>query len=362
MKASAQHYVQRLVAGHELVERALYLDIDGWVLRLRSNSSALLDRLANYFEHVLGAPATPQVDMLAIECDSPALDVEFVEWRREAGKRGRKDSYVDLDDARLLRKVRTGMVFVQGSSPCVAAGECLLNDNQVINFVNAQYMNHLQQQGALICHAAGIVRDGRAIGIAGFSGGGKSTLMLHLLNEAGNRYLTNDRLFVRATGDGAEAIGVPKLPRVNPGTILYNRTLQDLIPDADRDRLRAMPTGELWELEQKYDVPVRHLFGSAPVVGAVPLAAFVILDWHRDPAAPATLHPVDLDAEPRLLEALMKARGPFYRDVGGRFSADTERPDPQDYRQLLAGTPVYVAHGGVDFAAVIEPINELLER
>ena len=101
-------------------------------------------------------------------------------------------------------------------------------------------------------------------------------------NEAGNRYLTNDRLFIRETSGGIQAIGIPKLPRVNPGTVLHNRSLQGLIPDAERQRLPAMPAAQMWDLEQKYDVPVQRIFGSEPVVGAVPLAAFVILNWQRD--------------------------------------------------------------------------------
>ena len=165
--------------------RALHLGLEGWTLRIRSNSDALLDKLARYFAHVTVAETEPDMDVLAIEREAPELDVAFTDWKREPGKTGRKDSYVDLADGRLLRKVRTGMVFLQSETQRIAAGPCLRYDNQVINFINAQYMNWLQHRGWLICHAAGLVRNGRGLGIAGFSGGGKSTLMLHLLEQSG---------------------------------------------------------------------------------------------------------------------------------------------------------------------------------
>jgi|GEM_PF-3698129 len=45
----------------------------------------------------------------------------------------------------------------------------------------------------------------------------------HRLDRDGVSYLTNDRLFVRSSPDGVEAVGIPKLPRINPpGTIVRN--------------------------------------------------------------------------------------------------------------------------------------------
>ena len=65
-------------------------------------------------------------------------------------------------------------------------------------------MNELQNHGWLINHAAALVyRDSvcaseNAIAFAGFSGGGKSTSMLHVLNSGHCRFLSNDRLFVKS--------------------------------------------------------------------------------------------------------------------------------------------------------------------
>jgi HprK-related kinase B len=359
MSGTAAQYATQLMHGHALRQESVCIGLGGWSLRIRSNSTVLLERLADYFSHVAVAGTAPGAEVVAIECASPRLDLDFADWRREAGKQGRKDSYIDLKGGRLIRKVRTGMVFVQGPDVGVAAGECLRNDNQVINFVNAQYMNHLQQDGWVICHAAGLVRNGQAIGLAGMSGGGKSTLMLHLLDDWQNRYLTNDRLFIRLLDGVVQATGIPKLPRVNPGTILHDPSLAPLIDDAERAGFAALSPDQLWDLEQKYDVPVQRLFGHAPVVAPQPLAAFVILNWRRGESAPVTLQRVDPASRPDLLGALMKSPGPFYQDSAGVFQRDDVPLDPARYLQVMRDTPTYEVCGGVDFAALIEPINRL---
>ena len=100
----------------------------------------MIDRLNDYFSHVVIAPCDTDLEVVAVEREAPDLGVDFIDWPREPGKTGRKDSYLDLDGARLVRKVRTGMVFLHGTADRIAAGPCLRNDNQVINFINAQYM------------------------------------------------------------------------------------------------------------------------------------------------------------------------------------------------------------------------------
>lgn len=359
MISTAAECAAKLMHGYTLGQQSVCIGLGGWSLRIRSNSAALLEQLADYFSHVAVAEATSGSEVVAIECASPRLGLDFVDWRREPGKQGRKDSYVDLEGGRVIRKVRTGMVFVQGPDVGVAAGECLRHDNQVINFINAQYMNHLQQQGWLICHAAGLVRNGRAIGLAGMSGGGKSTLMLHLLDDRRNRYLTNDRLFVRPLDGSVQATGIPKLPRVNPGTILHDPSLASLIDDVERAGFAALSSEQLWELERKYDVPIQRLFGHEPVVAPQPLAAFVILNWRRGESALANLQRVDLASRPDLLGALMKSPGPFYQDAAGDFQRDDTALDSVRYLQVLRDTPIYEVCGGVDFSALIEPINRL---
>ena len=353
---SLQSAADALAGDATLAAEALHLDLGECHIRLRSNSPELITQLRGYFAHALGPEAEPTLDLLAIERQAPDpaadLGIAFIDWKREPGKSGRKDSYYDLPGARLIRKVRTGMVFLQSETARIAAGPCREYDNQVINFINAQYMNWLQHHDWRICHAAGLVHDGRCLGIAGFSGGGKSTLMLHLLEREGIDYLTNDRLFIRAEGGQVDAAGIPKLPRVNPGTIVHNPRLHPLIAEEQRLALLELPKEELWELEEKYDVMVEDVYGEGRIVPVAPLGGFLILNWRRDDDAPVSVERFDPAERPELLGAIMKSPGPFYQYPDGRFLDDETPLDPAIYIEALADVPLYEARGGVDFPAL----------
>jgi HprK-related kinase B len=339
----------------------LYLALGECTVRLRSNSRELVAELADYFSHVAVDAVDPDIDIIAIERDAPDLGIEFIDWKREPGKTGRKDSYADLPGGRLVRKVRTGMVFLQSERRRIAAGPCRKYANQVVNFINSQYMNWLQNRGWLICHAAGLVYRGKCLGIAGFSGGGKSTLMLHLLEDDEVSYLTNDRLFIHGGSGQVMARGIPKLPRINPGTIVHNKTLHSLIPAQQREVLLQLPGDELWELEEKYDVHIDRVYGPGRIMPEAPLAAFLILDWQRDSKMELKVERVDLAADHDLLGALMKSPGPFYQYPDGTFLQDTAAFDERAYLDALENVAVYAARGRIDFSALSDCcLNELL--
>ncbi len=339
--------------------RSLYLRVEAWTLRIRSNSDALLDRLARYFAHVTVVGSDADMEVLAIEREAPGLDITFTDWKREPGKSGRKDSYYDLVDGRLLRKVRTGMVFLQSEAQRIAAGPCLRFDNQVINFINSQFMNRLQQHGWLICHAAGLVRDGAVLAMAGFSGGGKSTLMLQMMEDPGIAYLTNDRLFVHTSDDETQAVGIPKLPRINPGTIVHNPRLQPLIPKAEREALLRLPAQELWDLEDKHDVFIDEVYGSERIAERGRLAAFLVLNWQRESDHPTRVGRVDLHQRPELLDAIMKSPGPFYQYPNGDLYRDSTPLDRDAYLAALADVMVYEVSGKADFSAMPKLLDNL---
>ena len=351
-----QSAAKALTGGAELHERPLHLALGQCRLNVRSNSASLLEGLERYFAHVVAQlavdPAEPDLDILAIERPEPDLGLPFIDWKREPGKSGRKDSYLDIPQGRLVRKVRTGMVFLQSEARRIAAGPCGRYDSQVINFINAQYMNWLQQRQWLICHAAGLVREGQALGIAGFSGGGKSTLMLELLEHESMSFLTNDRLFIRRLDQEVRALGIPKQPRINPGTIVNNPRLRSMIPLPERDRLLALPAAELWELEDKHDVLVEEVYGAGKVSAGAPLSAFLVLNWRRDSDAPVSVQRVDLAQRHDLLGAIMKSPGPFYQYPDGSFYRDDTALDADAYLPVLARVPIYEATGGIDFDAL----------
>lgn len=334
----------------------LQLRIGSCHIAVRSNSDKLIELLRHYFKPVLMELVAEQkwdIEILTIERPPLELDVEFTDWKRDPGKTGRKDSFYDLKDGRLIRKVRTGMVFLICDQVQIAAGPCLENDNQVINFINAQYMSWLQQRDWLICHASGLVLNEKALAIAGFSGGGKSTLMLHTLENPDTQFLSNDRLFVCATGGQVVAAGIPKLPRINPGTIVNNPRLASMLPAQRIKQLQSLPKQELWDLEEKYDVIIDEIYGENRIAQQAPLQALLILSWDRSSDQPMNVSQVDLRQRRDLLPAVMKSPGPFYRDANGHYYLENALPE-EDYLKVFANVTVYEATGGVDFSALSE--------
>jgi HprK-related kinase B len=351
-----------LLDGAELEPQAIDLDFGRCSIRVLSNSVPLNNRLREYFSHsvIVDNSSDCDVEIIAIEKDSVDLPIDFKDWQREPGKTGRKDSYYDVEGGRLIRKVRTGMVFLQSERHRIVAGPCLENDNQVINFINNQYMTWLQQRDWLNCHAAALVKDGYAYAVAGFSGGGKSTLMLQMLEDDSTHFLSNDRLFIRQEGDQLQAAGVAKMPRINPGTIIHNPRLENMIPEQERQHLLALPPQELWDLEQKYDVDIDTVYGHRRIMNEAPLKSFLILNWQRDSDQPLKLKKINLQQRPDLLSAIMKSAGPFYFHRDGTFETDQYCFDDDAYLNALALIDVFEATGKVDFATLAH--NYLMQR
>jgi HprK-related kinase B len=321
----------------------------GLQVAVHSNAPALIDWLTAYYHgHEAAAEDQPDFTVTALEMAPPAFDVTFQHWPRDGGKVGPKDTFVELDGGRLVRKVRTGMQFLvagnQGHATCLAFGPCLDNPNQVVNFINAQFIGHLLRQDWVLCHAAGVCGHGTGLALAGLSGGGKSTLALHLVSQ-GLDFVSNDRLLVRRQGTTTVMSGVPKHPRINPGTILNNPDLAPAMPEERRAALADLPVDELWPLEEKYDADIEALYGAGRVRLFSAVHGLIILNWTRGGDAPTRLQPVALAERADLLGAVMKNPGPFHL-----WPAGTPL-DPAPYLRHLHGVPTYEMTGRVDFAA-----------
>ena len=80
-------------------------------------------------------------------------------------------------------------------------------------------------------HASGVVRTGsdEASIFLGNSGSGKSSLALQLIERGGFDYLSNDRVLLKVDRDRVHIVGLPKKPRVNPGTLLASPSLASLL-------------------------------------------------------------------------------------------------------------------------------------
>ena len=354
MTIKLQDLSTELLQGHILLKQTLSLQCGHCLIQIQSNAAPLLEELQHYFKHLATDHIASDVDMTVIAIESAALETPypFQDWPRESGKSGRKDSYYQLEGARLIRKVRTGMVFLQSETSRIAIGPCLTNPNQVINFINSQHMNWLQQRDWLICHASAITYKNQAYAIAGFSGGGKSTFMLHLMDDNNMRFLSNDRLFIRHEENMATAEGIAKLPRINPGTIVNNPRLHSLIQEPERNRLSHLPKQELWDLEDKYDVDIESVYGNDRIANKTPLQAFIVLNWQHNSTQTFQVNKVDLNERGDLLPAIMKSPGPFYHTQAGHF-LDTLAPlDASSYLAILSTVTVYEVSGKIDFASL----------
>ncbi len=342
-----------LSSGYVLKEKNVLLQLEACRISIRSNSDELLKKLAFYFAHTLAEDTDnnlSDIEIVAINAKAPDLNLNFIDWKREPGKTGRKDAYVDLIDGRVIKKIRTGMIFIQSKEYLLAIGPCLENDNQVINYINAQYMNVLQHNGALICHASALAKNNECFAIAAFSGGGKSTLMLNLLEEAELKYVTNDRLLLNDIGDGINAYGIPKLPRVNPGTIINNDRLRPMLTDQKQEELSSLSKDSLWELEEKYDVLLHDLYGAEKIIPKAKLKAFLVLNWERDSVEACKLEKINLSERKDLLPAIMKSPGPFYQYEDNHFFSDDIKLDEQPYFEILKDTDIFEATGNIDFS------------
>lgn len=351
---SIHKLAQAVTAGIEFGE-PLDLRFGQCGIRIRTNDHDVADRLRHYFRAFVESVDAPEYEIIAIQIAPPDLSLRFEDWPRDPGKIGRKDLICDISGGRVVRKARTGMQFLVSADTKIAFGDCRTNDNQVINFVISQFMAWLRGQGWEICHAAGIVFGDMGIAISAASGGGKSTLALHMMSH-GAKFVSNDRLLIAQCDGAARMAGVPKMPRVNPGTLLNNADLVGILLEDRRRALKALNREELWGLEEKYDVDVEECFGKNRQVMEAQLSAFIVLNWDRTSDAPFCLRPVNLAERPDLLDPIMKPPGPFVLGTGGDVPRTVFDLDRNSYSHRLRGVKILEATGVVDFDAACSAI------
>ena len=328
---------------------------------VHSNEAMLLAGIADYYRSYLKAEVhtTTSLNVYVMEQSAVGDELDWLDVPRDEGKQGRKEGFLDVAGGRWIKKFKTGMAFLQRPDHTVAVGPCASNLAQVINFINNQFLNHYLRQGFTLGHASAFCVNGEATAIAAGSGGGKSTLMLRCLENPERDFLTNDRLLLKKTEQGTQAIGLAKLPRVNPGTLLHAERLRHILPEERQQALRQIPQSELWLLEEKYDVQIEDEYGLNRVRLAGNLSRLIMLDWSLDSAEPTQLEPVDLSAQPDVIEGLRKRPGPFYQDSDGAFANLNAIDSVAHYCSELANVDVYRLTGKIDFDRAYELIGAL---
>jgi len=374
----AQGYAERFPAKH-----GLSLRLEELRVAVRSNSAAVVDDLRGYFagsvedDAAAGAPTQPAADLDVLLLDAPeqAPPVELRVKPHEPGKRPDKERFADLPGhshepgggGRVVRKQATGMLFVFGAGGLgvtntatnivqnIAVGPCAANRNQLVNFLCARYMERRVAQGWMLGHAAGVARPGpggRALALCGFAGMGKSTLALHLVAR-GLNFVSNDRVLVEPAdaGNGPVLHGIPKHPRLNPGTALGNPELGALLscalPAAARSAYASLAPEALRAVEHKYDAQIDACFGPGRFRLAAPLAGVVVLNWEHG-GGPLHARQVRLRQRLDLLEALRKQPGVFF--LPWAMGPRARLTDGQCL-EALDGVAVLELSGGSDFEA-----------
>ncbi len=334
----------------------IYLDFDGYTIKFVSNSQTLNAELKDYYKHFLGAE-TDAIDCLVEGVQSAAPDIEG-DWQvkqPDPGKTKIKEHILKTDDGKVVRKVLTGVHLFFLGSRRVCTGPLEDNPNQVVNFINNMFLDYLLAPAGQLFHAAGVCRGDFGIGMAGQSGKGKSTLALRLL-QRGLDLVSNDRLVVfPEAGNALHMHGIPKYPRINPGTVINQPELRNIATAENIARYEAMPIDELWDLEEKYDAFVEDAFGVKFKLGAT-MNMFVALDWDRNSDASTVLEKRDPVDCPALVETIMKTPGVMLPASSDRIPSAVVEP----YIELLGHCDFYALTGGVDFDSGADQVMALL--
>ena len=314
----------------------------------------LRGRLRAYFAPVLTQDVTADAQAVHL-LPGQALPAEpvWTDWLREGGKTGGKDAICDLAGARLIRKLRSGVTFVQSPDLAIALGPLDRNESTVINFINTQVLNACLREGWQLAHAAAVTDGSCTLAISGLSGGGKSTSILRMMDLPATQFLSNDRVLIKG-GTPPQALGIPKHPRINPGTILCNPRLSGMLTEARKADLRSMPPAALWSLEDKHDLIIPDVYGAGRMRLDGPLSNFWVLNWSHDTAQPTRITPVVIAERPDLLSAILKSPGPFYQHASGQFEPNGNSPEPAPYVAALKGVRVCEVSGKIDFDAIAD--------
>jgi HprK-related kinase B len=343
-----------VLVGEESATHVLGLRVAGVALEVATNDADVWVALRRYYAPWVASVTAPEASVRLIQ-GQPDARGRFTDLVRSDGKRV-KEAVQEVAGSRLILKRATDVVMGLGAGHAFAIGDLRANLNQAINLVNVCYAKLVLGRGYVLLHAAGVSRDGRAVVMAGPPGAGKSSAALHLV-DAGFRFLSNDRVLSRAEAGRVRALGYPKQPRVNPGTLVGHARLSALLEPEERATLEAMDPAALWALERKRDVDLDAIYGRGTVELQAEMQALLLLRWRRDGQG-LRLDRLAPDAALERLEIFRKDLGAF--DLDRVPGAPPSVAELDGYRALVATVPVFEIAGRVDFRALVGAVAAML--
>jgi HprK-related kinase B len=318
----------------------LLLQFENSAFRVHTNEEQIITTLSDYFaEWVINDCDLAITDVYAYNQETPEFGFDYTEYRESPEKRI-KEIFFDEDDIRVVKKTKTGVHFIISPENWIAVGPLLANTNQLINYINAIFMELQLDDNSLLFHAAGISKNGKGLVIAAPSGKGKSTTALNLMNH-GLDFVSNDRVIIRNNTGDFSMIGVPKHPRVNPGTLLNNDKVKYLLREPER--FDGMSREEIWNIEEKYDAVIPDCYGSEKFQLKAEAKGLLIIDWENS-NEDTVIEELDLTSRMDLLPAIMKKPSL----MTPRKHDEKKNITDKEYVDFLKDLPVYILKGNKD--------------
>jgi HprK-related kinase B len=316
-----------------------------------TNSLRVASRLTSYFGGYLAAGGGSPMRLVALQAEPEYDAARFKVWARPSQPdRVPKESYYDARGVRYVLKNRTGVLITISEAGATISGDVERNVAQVVNLIGTLFgLSYLDRGYAMLHGSAVVAADGdEATVFLGNSGSGKSSLALQLIERGGYDYLSNDRVLVHVERGAVRVVGLPKKPRVNPGTLLASKQLARLLPAHKRPMYEQLSPADLWKLEDKTDVDVAGVLGARERLEGR-LVRVYSLEW-KPGGKGLTIEPLMEDEALAAMRVTAKDFGPFdlrggerdaeheFRRVARRceFTAVGGRADPRGFAARLA--------------------------
>jgi HprK-related kinase B len=286
----------------------LGLRIAGRNVLLSIDNASLLEEMHQYFLPFVTSDITTgdesTINVYGINAQPYFNSAASVDIPRGNGRPSKAEAY-EQNGVRIIRKKRNGVVqYIHRDMFCVV-GDLVSYSDELIKAVCLALGRSFWREGYITVHGSAVAKNNVAIVFAGTSSGGKSTLALNLVDR-GYDFVSNDRVMVGRSSGYPRALGVPKWPRVNPGTLLsIPRLRQTLVTPEKEARYLKMKPKELWDLEEKHDVRVDWIYGTDRLDLDCLLRTIYILCWKNN-GEPMRQQVVSAEEGGRLLSPTIK--------------------------------------------------------
>ncbi|GEM_PF-1311469 len=270
---------------------------------------------------------------------------KLIDIPRTQSKKMVKEAAYDTREGRIILKKRTGVVVLQEHDVRAVVGDLVSNINQVINVIDEVFITDYLKQGYVLLHSSAVAdRHGNGIVFTSESGSGKSTMAVAML-EHGFHYLSNDRVLLKAKDERVTILGVPKKPRLNPGTILVLPRLHQLLTPEEILKYSKLTPDELWHLEDKHDLDVDRIYGTGTTVTQAELAMCFILDWKLG-GGPMTINRIPEEDSIRALTPMVVNLDPARKQTSLSHGVENE------LKEIAKRVICYRVSGAVDIAGL----------